>query len=123
MNKLRLIIIAFFIFSLNSCATLMFQPVNNDLGTWMGASEDELYISWGPPNAMQHLNNGNKIVVYTDAYNQSTGGYYLNGTWIAHHDSHLSCKIIFTIDKNNIIISYSYEGNFGPVRRIVKPRY
>lgn len=109
------------IFMGTSCTTLLFKGIDDALNTWIGAPEDELYISWGPPTAVQQLNNDRKVVVYADAYNQIIGGYYIGDTWIPPVDSRLSCKIIFVIEKG-YIIRCSSEGNYGPLERMVRPR-
>jgi len=108
--------------SLASCATTLFAGIDNDLSTWMSAPEDELYLSWGPPQGSQALSNGGKVISYTRSQNLTTGGYYSGNIYTPQQNQTLIGKVLFTIDSKGIIGNWSYDGNYGAIRALVKPR-
>ena len=118
----RLIILLIFLTTLSACFSPNWNAIQASLNSWMGVSEDELYVTWGPPQNTQSLSNGNKLVMYTSECNLTTGGYNCGGVWIPQDNSTLSCKIMFTIDTSGKIISWSYDGNYGAITRIVRSR-
>lgn len=50
-----------------------YQTTSDVTASWVGASEDDLYMSWGPPQSSQVLSNGRaKIVSYGYAWVTNT---------------------------------------------------
>jgi hypothetical protein len=111
-----------FLSSLTACFSPNWNAVTASMKSWEGAMENELYTSYGPPQGTQTLSNGNKLVMYTSECNLTTGGYMAGNVYIPQDNSTLSCKVMFTIDPAGKIINWSYEGNYGAITRIVKPR-
>jgi outer membrane lipoprotein-sorting protein len=107
--------------ALSSC-TPNWAKIDSDMASWHGAPADELYMSWGPPQGTQTLSNGNTIVSYSISTNLTSGGYYSGNVWIPEDNTTLTCKVLFTIDGNGQIINSSYDGNYGAIQQVVRPR-
>jgi hypothetical protein len=114
-------LISFILLAVCSC-TPNWTKIRSDMDSWNGAPADELYMSWGPPQGTQALSNGNTIVSYSTATNLSTGGYYAGNVWVPQDNSTLTCKVLFTIDKEEKIVNWSYSGNYGAIEKVVRPR-
>lgn len=123
MKNIKRMIVLMFSLLLISCSTLLSKPITSSLDTWLGASEEELYMNWGPPHATQNISKELKIIVYYDSYYATTGGFMITDTWIPQSTTNISGKVILKIDNRGIIFGYVCDGSIGALRRIVRPRY
>ena len=99
---------------------------------WVGRNADELVIKVGPPTSTFTLSNGDRVFEYQRSQNVTTGGgsytmptttYIpggpLGGTFVQGQQVHqmpvssgtLTCNVRYVVDKNNIITSWSADGN------------
>ena len=114
-------LISFILLAVCSC-TPNWTKIDSDMASWDGAPADELYMSWGPPQGTQVLSNGNTIASYSTSANLTTGGYYAGNVWISENNTTLTCKVLFTIDEGGKIVNWSYDGNYGAIQKVVRPR-
>lgn len=109
---------------LSSCVSMdqKWDRVNSDLDSWMHANEDELYTTWGPPQASSTLSNKNRIVSYGMTKNVTSGGYNAGNIWVPQNNSSVAGKVLFTISPTGEIVNWSFDGSYGPIRDIVRAR-
>lgn len=82
------------------------------LASWLGRDSDELVPNWGAPNSVYGLSSGGKVLTYIT--NTGTGGSLVplggTGTYMTVNRQWY-CKVSFTIDPDNRIVRWSYQGN------------
>ena len=104
------IVVASFLFFIYGCATTAkYEAI---LNTWMGSNVNNLISSWGPPSDEYTMPNGNKMYTWlwvgntlvTSNYNKFLKMTLTNAVtyW---------CKTTFTVDNNDRITNWRYEGN------------
>lgn len=126
-HKLGLLII---ILCLNACATP--AGYEKKLATEIGKTEQQLITSWGQPNQIKQLKNGDKILTYTYTGNQilpapeyydmemmdedeifapfTYGGNIIpDGNFLGENITDY-CQTKFYL-KNNLVTSWQYNGN------------
>jgi|GEM_PF-386708 len=123
---------------LTSCATT--KNYENILATWIGLNGDDLVASWGPPQNNYTRSDGGKVLEYTKQSSFQLGGYTYSTPVTTHHSGtvntynggmygysgtsttfeerktpiqtfNTSCVTRFTVDANDIIRSWAWEGN------------
>lgn len=100
----KLIYIFAIVILLSGCATL--QNREKALQSWIGSDVNSLIQSWGPPIDVFELPNGNKM--YTWFYDSGAVAMPIGNMAYAVNKN---CKITMTVDRNNIVQSWRYEGN------------
>jgi len=101
--------------TLNGCAT--HGKYTQLLDTWVGATENELVNSWGPPLGSYVKDDGSKVLTY-----QESGSYPLPGVSVLDPISGFpnttagptvitSCRTRFYISSSGIIDTWDWEGN------------
>ena len=120
--------------------TLKTQQLNAILDTWKGRSGDELISTWGPPTLITPLQNGGRVLTYSTSSTVTFPGaatttivptfgtgsigfngglpqtYNQSGLALAPSISppttyNFHCQKNMTVDKSNIILTWSYTGN------------
>lgn len=110
------------------------------LNTWVGSNADMLVESWGPPDRSYALSDGSKVLEYDRSRMVSIGGFayttpqtsytYGNinsmGGGMASYSGYttsyvqrqtpvenvaMSCSTRFTVNPQNIIVRWAYQGN------------
>jgi hypothetical protein len=78
---------------------------------WVGHDADRLVRSWGPPSRESALQSGGRILEWVN-----NGGSYTHvspngfgGAWAS--TTHYSCKTRFTVNDENRIVYWSFDGN------------
>jgi hypothetical protein len=92
------------IFMAIGCATT--ANYEKKLQTWMGSDVNALIASWGPPDQVFPMSNGNKI--YSYAKNGGATSQLIYGTV---YTTSYWCKTNFTTDPSDKIINWAWEGN------------
>lgn len=94
------------------------------VASWKGQSVKNLYRTWGSPDGIMQGDNGNSIYVYkTTSYRQSysppsvgvntAGGrpVIVVPTNMGRSGFTYECTTLFEVNKQNIIVRVSYQGN------------
>lgn len=126
----RLLACASLILTLSACATT--AKYEAKLAQQIGKTEQQLITTWGQPNQIKELSDGEKILVYTDVSNEviPAPGYYdmgmmteddifypftyggnviPDGNFLGEEiTDYCQTKFYF---KNNIVTSWQYKGN------------
>jgi len=80
------------------------------LATWVGNDADNLIPSWGPPDSVYNMSDGQKVLTYT--INTGSGGSVVPiGTTYMYMRRQWYCKVSFMVSSSNRISSWRYEGN------------
>ena len=119
---MRLIALLIVCCVLSGCATT--AKYEENLKSWIGHDDRELFSSWGPPFSVYELSKNEKLVTYTRSNNVMLPGtapsYTTNvigstaystpygGT--APMNINLHCKTTFTIT-DHVITNWRWEGN------------
>jgi hypothetical protein len=73
-------------FLISGCLSFVFNPYREMMDTWIGSTEDEIYLSWGVPDGTQTLSDGRVLTVYRYLYVTGSDGdtstYYCDITFI-----------------------------------------
>src|SRR5579871_1942932 len=128
MGKRSLLVMALAAVALiGGCATR--EGLEARLRAWEGRNVNDLIAKVGPPTSTFQMPNGNTIYTYArsaigttpvyrtptqttvnvvgnTAYANTTGGQVYGG-----QAYQVSCTVNYTVDKNQTIISWQYEGN------------
>jgi len=84
------LLILFLSIFLNSCV-----GQKKIMESWIGLSSDQLIETWGAPDTVIGLDNGNRVLTWITLWNTN---YSVN-----------TCRRSFTIDSNSIVIKWSYS--------------
>jgi hypothetical protein len=98
------------IFSLIFISCDVENKLDNTLQKFVGKDSSELIEAWGHPNTIEELPNGNDSYYYLriDDQTSPTPEYFNDqGREIAN-----SCRVWFEINKDLIIIKFSYSGTY-----------
>tara|TARA_B100000686_G_scaffold289291_1_gene315889 strand:+ start:141 stop:443 length:303 start_codon:yes stop_codon:yes gene_type:complete len=100
MKIYQILLLVFFLFSLNSCQTIenksqsAIKKENEKLSKFLQQPESELKIVMGEPNEITHDDKGSKFFIYTKKkYN-------------------ITCVRKFELDQNNMIVGFTSKGCF-----------
>lgn len=96
-------IIALATLIISSCATT--ANYTEVVDSWDGANIDKLVMSWGPPANIYEMSDGRKLYTY---HNTQTS--YIT-TEYSTVPVEYWCKTTFTVDRNNTIVHWKWEGN------------
>lgn len=102
-NKLKELFLLAFIMGLAGCVTA--EKVDSRLTAWVGRDADDLAASWGAPNGNYEKRDGGKILTYDRSVVRSVG------SMDNPQSETSSCKINFTIDKDNKVASFTWSGS------------
>tara|TARA_R110000765_G_scaffold419573_1_gene523885 strand:+ start:103 stop:603 length:501 start_codon:yes stop_codon:yes gene_type:complete len=91
--------------TLNGCATQ--SNYKAELDTWVGATENELVNSWGPPNGLYNKPDGGKILTY-----QESGSYSLPGYPSTSSSTNMGVTTTVTTVPSDTIIQTGCKTNF-----------
>lgn len=119
MNKCILIVLFLLV---NACATAAKYEAR--LETWVGASEEELVMEWGPPDSVYDVNDTKKMLTYSESHivhisgiqphytTEVVGGVmYTRATGGSEpRDVEHKCKTTFVIE-NGEVIDWITKGN------------
>ena len=138
-----------FIVLFSMCSTLFAEiwspssPTYSDyLNSWCGISADKLLTSWGVANREDSLLDGGRVLDYHKDVTETTFGRYVQGsvTTSSYKDSkgnihytqnitegyyippethHYSAYVLFTVNKNNIITNFNYEGQLRALMEFI----
>lgn len=90
--------------------------------SWEGKPLDDLIFAWGPPSAMNELEDGRKVALY--AHSRQGGGFVqLVGTTnptAVFHQATYECAVLFRADEHGIIASADGSGNIGGCNRLFR---
>lgn len=124
-----------------ACAIPTEENYQKVLNFWKGADADLLVLNWGPPDSSHELSDGRKVLQYTYSKTTITGGdtytvprttygsgsiygdYGRIGSYSGTSTAYVTettpistternCTTRFIVSKDNIIQSWSYEGNW-----------
>ena len=109
--KFKLVFIILICLVFTSCATLFTDPIDDMMNSWIGASKNELLLSWGPPNQTFSDGKGGEVWTYAqdrqtmgNAWTDSYGRTYWNAP-----KQYQSVRQ-FYINENDIIYAYRWQG-------------
>jgi hypothetical protein len=93
-------------------------PPRNPL-SWLGASGEDLQQDLGPPNSIEELPSGEKVMAYRWSRTQIAGGYAVSpggfsqlGTqYVPERMVSINCFARFTIDANDQVRDIALRGN------------
>lgn len=129
----KIIVLLGLVVLVSGCATT--RGYEAILGSWMGAKEESLVASWGPPQNVYQMGNGKKVIEYSRGQNIQTGGYAYTTPQTTYHQGvvgntlytgtstqyvtqttpvyniQMWCKTSFILDSNGTIESWRWEGN------------
>lgn len=94
-----------------SCASIQAQQIDKAMKSWLGASQDELLLEWGPPTYTTSDLKGGTIWVY-EFQRQTTGTAYTTQYGYTYYNAPVQYKAVrqFFIDSNGIIYAYRWQG-------------
>ncbi len=72
-RKINILLVAIPSFFILGCATT--ENYEAILNQWVGKSESELVTAWGIPKDNYKLDDGGKILLYSNSHSVETGGY------------------------------------------------
>lgn len=146
MKKIVLVFLSVFLFcsSLFAEMWMLKEPGLPDyMNTWMGQNADILIKTWGPANGDSRLSDDTRVMKYekeiidiknpvyikgsvrTDTYKDKYGKYYTISRDSTYYDpgstNIYKAVAMFTVDSNNEIIDWSYEGNQRALEEMIKP--
>lgn len=95
------------------------------MASWMGHTEHELLLSWGPPESRVSDGDGGSILTYrfhrnqgsTNGYVQHYGFYNSQGQWVSFGDSYVPPQDlsydairVFYVDQGGRVYSWRWKG-------------
>lgn len=127
-NTLKFLLLAASLLLLASCATQQYYAAAVD--TWQGASQEQVYRTWGYPKKVRKMPNGNKLLVYSDHEHGREPVYTTPGTTTVVQGRHgrtrvvttdstisgggtynLRCTTWFEINPKGHVVNTSFRGN------------
>ena len=72
-----------------------YETLNDRMQSWVGAREEKLISSWGPPRNTYRFDNGSKIIAW-------------EYEWGVYVGQHFFCSQRFMIDPNGIVTKWDY---------------
>lgn len=117
---LLLALLGLLLLSLAAAIDRRTEELNDIMASWLGASEQELYLQWGPPNEVHSDGAGGKIVVYrytrsyttpgtaTTTYNYYTGR--AETTYMPPTTTTVESYRMFWINARGVIYHWEWKG-------------
>jgi hypothetical protein len=115
-------------FLLASCATQQYYAAT--INTWQGANQEQVYRTWGYPNKIRKLPNGNKLLIYREREQGSEPVFAIPGTTTVEQGRRghtrvvttqgtisgggsydLRCTTWFELNKKGRVVNTSFRGN------------
>lgn len=122
MRSVVLVSIIFSLLLFSACANKSKAEYEDELASWVGSTEREMYLSWGKPDDVFIMSENEKQLIYIRSNTISTatttripiGGGLLGGLGTMAFSSGgpvtSNCKVNYTLT-NGIVTNWRWEGN------------
>lgn len=101
------VLAALSIILITSCTST--QKYEEILQTWIGHTDEELIEKWGVPDVVYPTSYGKLLMYRKDKGSSGYGQNLGNMTYVS--STHYYCKTTFTLNNENKITKWSWEGN------------